>query len=358
MYTGVLIWMTLFIIFLLISVAYSSAECKNSITDVKNPQISDLPNPFEKLFDECGAANSLFELYSIFMETTLYYETRANCRIKLTVVKKFLALHASMDLAETLKDLIIRNNHGYVHFYCWVLMNPMDISTHCSFESSLQTFVIIERYFKAQIEDLYLERMPFDFHTVRLLIKIVRQFSMNTFGGDLARFCEKNLKPPKFLNNLQKKDPYAQFEEIIRNFVLKGVESKIQAQEGFFAFRYFAKTIFFIQKGQNINWNFVISLSPRWLLALFYVHLQEDACECSVALLFDILTSKFINKSALLDRFRVDFLQFYNHMLDTMPGDVENILRIGHKLSGSFRIQKHLEGENFLIEGHEAVTRK
>jgi hypothetical protein len=335
----------IFIIFFLnISLAHSSAVNIAHLSNDKDFQIFNLNLIFEATSDFCKTTNSLYKLYSIFKALKSCNQAEETCKLKMDIVKRFSELHANKILAETLKDLIIRNNFYYVYFYCWALVGPKDICSDQDFEDKLIGSIAIVKYFLTQIEDMYQERVPIDFHVMGLMLKIIEKFTWYGFKWSFVRFWKQSLKSPKLLINLLKKDPHAQFREIMGKYDLEGgmekcntIEGLNLAQEGLIALQYFSKS-HFIRDGQIVDWDFVNSQSPRRLMALFYVYLEEVTGIQAVRFLLKILGSKIDEKS--LEKFLEDFFRLYHHLLDRKDitkDEYENILGIGYRLRRLFK---------------------
>jgi hypothetical protein len=338
--------MILPIFLLLFSLAHSSENNNDNISDDEDPKISS--HQFLVLSDGCKTANSLYELYSIFSITEIFCQNDEIRQLKSAIVKRFSELHASKNLAETLKGLIIRDNHSYVHFYCAALTDSTDIYSSRNFGGLIQVSEAIIHYFEAEISAMYREKVPIDFHVMELMITIIERFVFRRFKSELVSFWKTYLKSGNFYLDLLKNDPHAQFEEIIRKYSLEGDqkrhegnkdERKIIATNGFFALKFFSKT-HFIRNGQIVDWNFVNSLSPRRLFALFYAYLEGDMGRHVVSLVLKIQGSKINEKSLRLEKFLICFFTFYHGLLDkegNSKDENENILGLGYRLRGLFK---------------------
>jgi hypothetical protein len=332
------------IFFLVFSVA-NFAAVNGHISNEKDSKISSLR--FMGFSESCKAAHSIYELYSIVSNINLYEIPDELCKIKSAIVEKLNELDVNEVLAETLKDLIMRNNFSYVHFYCWAKGGPKFSYTGENFKSQLVGSIAIEYHFRSQIEAMYQERAPIDFHVVGLMIEIVEKFATRSVRGDLYGFWKKNLKSRNFFTNLLKEDPHAQFKEIIRKYDLEGglqkfktgLEGRILAQDGFFNLQHFSKTLF-IQGGLIVDWNFVNSLSPGRLLALFYVHLETGTGEFAAKWLLKILGLKFNENSYMMKLFLESFFPFYHSLFETSKDECENIIRMGDRLKRLFKSQQ------------------
>jgi hypothetical protein len=337
--------MILLIIFPIFSLAHLWVANVGEFLHNKDPW-SNIPK-IVRISDYYKTQKSLYKLYYVFKGFNSCDSTEETCQLKTDIVKRFSTLHADMILTDTLKDLIIRNEFEYAHFYCWALAQPKDIGWRRNFEGQLHGSETIVRYFRTRLDIIYQQQLPIDFHSTELMIQVVKKFALPPNCRIFVQFWEKNLHSPIFLVNLLKMEPHAQFEEIIRKYDLEGeAKSIILNQEGFIALQYFSRS-HFIREGRVVNWGFVNSLSPIRLLALFNAYLETDTEGYSVALLLQILESKFEEKSAMMKLFLKTFFPFYQSMFnikDITKDEYENIIGMGHRLRRLFKSQKIRNG--------------
>jgi hypothetical protein len=187
--------MILPIFFLIFSLAHSHAVNVEEISD--NKDLWNLNPKFKEITDLCQATTSLYELYSIFTTVESNQLTEEMIRdLKFAIVKRFTELHSTKNLAETLKELIIRKDFIYAHFYCWALTKQnSDFSIPREFENDLESSIVIENYILTQIEDMCEDPESIDLHVMGLMIKFVNSCAL-VFCRGYTRKSQQQIGAP------------------------------------------------------------------------------------------------------------------------------------------------------------------